>query len=104
MNFLLLDFRIQSIVSHLKPFLHCLTTLVAQKMQPWSTILSCSNAVNKLFQTFSKSFIHMEKNLSVADMLIRSFTETYSQFDQLEHIQLPHFAILQNQTLKHVHY
>ena len=46
----------------------------------------------------------MKKNLSVADMLFRSFTETYLQLDQLEHIQLTHFAIFQNQTLKPEHY
>ena len=47
------------------------------------------------------------KNLSVADMLSRSFTKAELQLNQLKHKQLPpqiDFALLQYGTLKHVHY
>ena len=47
------------------------------------------------------------KNLSVADMLSRSFTEAELQLNQLKHKQLPpqiDFAILQNDTLEPVHH
>ena len=47
------------------------------------------------------------KNLSVADMLSRSFTKAELQLNQLKHKQLPpqiDFALLQNGTLKPVHY
>ena len=58
---------------------------------------------------FSKlKIIHTpRKNLSVADMLSRSFTIAELQINQLKHKQLPpqiDFAILQNNTLKPVHY
>ena len=58
---------------------------------------------------FSKlKIIHIPgKNLSVADMLSRSFTKAELQINQLKHKQLPpqiDFAILQNDTLKPVHY
>ena len=47
------------------------------------------------------------KNLSVADMLSRSFTKAELQLNQLKHKQLPpkiDFALLQNGTLQPVHY
>ena len=47
------------------------------------------------------------KNLSVADMLSRSFTKAELQINQLKHEQLPsqsEFAVLQNNALKPVHY
>ena len=47
------------------------------------------------------------KNLSVVDMLSRSFTKAELQINQLKHKQLPpqiDFAILQNITHKAVHY
>ena len=47
------------------------------------------------------------KNLSVSDMLSRSFTKAELQLNQLKHKQLPpqyDFALLQNGTLKLVHY
>ena len=58
---------------------------------------------------FSKlKIIHTPgKNLSVADMLSRSFTKTELQLNQLKHKQLPpqiDFALFQNGTLKPVHY
>ena len=58
---------------------------------------------------FSKlKIIHTPgKNLSVADMLSRSFTKAELQINQLKHKQLPpqiDCAILQNDTLKPVHY
>ena len=58
---------------------------------------------------FSKlKIIHTPgKNLSVADMLSRSFTKAELQINQLKHKQLPpqmDFALLQNGTIKHVHY
>ena len=58
---------------------------------------------------FSKlKIIHTPgKNLSVADMLSRSFTKAELQLDQLKHKQLSpqiDFALLQDGTLKPVHY
>ena len=58
---------------------------------------------------FSKlKIIHTPgKNLSVADMLSRSFTKAELQLNQLKHKQLPphfNFALLQDNTLKPVHY
>ena len=58
---------------------------------------------------FSKlKIIHTPgKNLSVADMLSRSFTKAELQLNQLKHKQLPpqiDFALLQNNTLSPVHY
>ena len=58
---------------------------------------------------FSKlKIIHTPgKNLSVADMLSRSFTKAELQLNQLKHKKLPpqvDFALLQNGTLKPVHY
>ena len=58
---------------------------------------------------FSKlKIIHTPgKNLSVADMLSRSFTKAELQLNQLKHKQLPpqiDFALLQDNTLKPVHY
>ena len=58
---------------------------------------------------FSKlKIIHTPgKNLSAADMLSRSFTKAELQLNQLKHKQLPpqiDFPILQNGTLKPVHY
>ena len=58
---------------------------------------------------FSKlKIIHTPgKNLSVADMLSRSFTKTELQINQLKHKQLPpqiDFAVLKDNTLTHVHY
>ena len=47
------------------------------------------------------------KNLSVADILSRSFTKAELQINQLKHQQLPpqiDFALLQDNTLKPVHY
>ena len=47
------------------------------------------------------------KNLSVADMLSRSFTKAELQLNQVKHKQLPpqiDFALLQNGTLKPVRY
>ena len=71
-----------------------------------------------LLHCFSKSaiwtkfsihkFIHtLWKNLSVADMLSHSSTKTELQPNQHKHKQLPpqvDFVILQDHTLKHVHY
>ena len=58
---------------------------------------------------FSKlKIIHTPgKNLSVADMLSRSFTKAELQLNQIKHKQLPpqiDFALLQDNTLKPVHY
>ena len=58
---------------------------------------------------FSKlNIIHTPgKHLSVADLLSRSFTKEELQINQLKHKHLPRqidFTILQNNTLKHVHY
>ena len=54
-----------------------------------------------------KSFILLKKNLSVANMLSRYFTKAELQMNQLKHKQIPpqiDYAILQNNTLKSVHY
>ena len=61
------------------------------------------------FKKFSKlKILHTPgKNLSVADLLSRSFTKNEHQLNQLKHKQIPpqiHFAILQDRTLKPVHY
>ena len=58
---------------------------------------------------FSKlKIIHTPgKNLSVADMLSRSFTKAELQLNQLKHKHLPpqiDFALLQDNTLEPVHY
>ena len=58
---------------------------------------------------FSKlKIIHTPgKNISVADMLSRSFTKAELQLNQLKHKHLPpqiDFALLQDNTLKPVHY
>ena len=58
---------------------------------------------------FSKlKIIHTPgKNLSVADMLSRSLTKAELQLNQLKHKQFPpqiDFALLQDNTLKPVHY
>ena len=58
---------------------------------------------------FSKlKIIHTPgKNLSVADMLSRSFTKTELQINQLKHKELPQqidFAVLKDNTLTPVHY
>ena len=58
---------------------------------------------------FSKlKIIHTPgKNLSVADMLSRSFTKAELQLNQLKHKHFPpqiDFALLQDNTLKPVHY
>ena len=58
---------------------------------------------------FSKlKIIHTPgKNFSAADMLSRSFTKAELQLNQIKHKQVPpqiNFAILQNDTLKPVHY
>ena len=58
---------------------------------------------------FSKlKIIHTPgKNLSVADLLSRSFTKAELQLNQLKHKHLPpqiDFALLQNNTLEPVHY
>ena len=52
-----------------------------------------------------KIFPSPGKNLSVADMLSRSFTKAQLQLNQLKHKQLPpqiDFAVLQDSTLKPV--
>ena len=54
-----------------------------------------------------KNFHTRGKNLSVADMLSRSFTKAELKINQLKHKQLPpqiDFAIIQDDTLKPVHY
>ena len=63
----------------------------------------------KQLTKFSKlKIIHTPgKNLSVADMLSRSFTKAELQLNQLKHKHLPpqiDFALLQDNTLKPVHY
>ena len=84
-----------------KPLLHCFT----KKGNLSPRFYRAQMQLTK----FSKfKIIHTPgKNLSVADMLSRSFTKAELQLNQLKHKQLPpqiDFALLQHGTLKHVHY
>ena len=84
-----------------KPLLHCFT----KKGNLSPRFYRAQMQLTK----FSKlKIIHTPgKNLSVADMLSRSFTKAELQLNQLKHKQLPpqiDFAILQDNTLKPVHY
>ena len=84
-----------------KPLLHCFTkkgNLSSRFYRAQMQLTKFSKL--KIINTPGKYF-------SVADMLSRSFTKAESQKNQLKHKQLPpqiDFAILQNDTLKHVHY
>ena len=84
-----------------KPLLHCFT----KKSNLSPRFYRAQMQLTK----FSKlKTIHSPgKNLSVAEMLSRSFTKAELQLNQLKHIQLPpqiDIALLQNGTLKPVHY
>ena len=84
-----------------KPLLHCFT----KKGNLSPRFYRAQMQLTK----FSKlKIIHTPgKNLSVADMLSRSFTKAELQLNQLKHKQLPpqiDFALLQDNTLKPVHY
>ena len=84
-----------------KPLLHCFT----KKGNLSPRFYRAQMQLTK----FSKlKIIHTPgKNLSVADMLSRSFTKAELQLNQLKHKPLPpqiDFALLQNGTLKPVHY
>ena len=84
-----------------KPLLHCFT----KKGNLSPRFYRAQMQLTK----FSKlKIIHTPgKNLSVADMLGRSFTKDELQLNQLKHKPLPpqiDFALLQNGTLKPVHY
>ena len=84
-----------------KPLLHCFT-------KKGNLIPQFYKAQMQLTEFSKQEIIHTPgKNLSVADMLSRSFTKAELQRIQLKHKQLPpqiDFAILQNNTLKPVHY
>ena len=84
-----------------KPLLHCFT----KKSNLSPRFYRAQMQLTK----FSKlKIIHTPgKNLSVADMLSRSFTKAELQLNQLKHKQPPpqiDFALLQKGTLKPVHY
>ena len=84
-----------------KPLLHCFT----KKGNFSPRFYRAQMQLTK----FSKlKIIHIPgKNLSVADMLSRSFNKSELQINQLKHKQLPpqiDFAILQNNTLKPMQY
>ena len=84
-----------------KPLLHCFTKK--------GNLSPRFYRAQKQLTKFSKlKIIHTPgKNLSVADMLSRSFTKAELQLNQLKHKQLPpqiDFALLQDNTLKPVHY
>ena len=84
-----------------KPLLHCFT----KKSNLSPRFYRAQMQLTK----FSKlKIIHTPgKNLSVADMLSRSFTKAELQLNKLKHKQLPpriNFALLQDNTLKPVHY
>ena len=84
-----------------KPLLHCFT----KKGNLSPRFYRAQMQLTK----FSKlKIIHTPgKNLSVADMLSRSFTKAELQLNQLKHKHLPQqidFALLQDNTLKPVHY
>ena len=102
MNFLLLVLLIQYI------FL-LITNLFFIVLQKRVTFSPRFYSAQMQLTKFSKlKIIHTPgKNLSVADMLSRSFTKAELQLNQLKHKQLPSqfdFALLQNDTLKPVHY
>ena len=92
---------IQIFTDH-NPLLHCFTKK--------GNLSPRFNRAQMQLTKFSKlKIIHTPgKNLSVADMLSRSFTKkAESQLNQLKHKHLPpqiDFALLQNGTLKPVHY
>ena len=83
-----------------KPLLHCFTK--QGNLSP-----RFFRAQMQLTKFSKLKIIHTPgKNLSVADMLSRSFTKEELQLNQLKHKQLPaqiDFALLQNGTLKRVH-
>ena len=84
-----------------KPLLHCFTKKDNLSPRFYRAQMQ--------FTKFSKlKIIHTPgKNLSVDDMLSRSFTKAELQLNQLKHKQLPpqiDFALLQDNTLKPVHY
>ena len=84
-----------------KPLLHCFT--MKSNLSP--RFYRAQMQLTK----FSKLKIILTpgKNLSVADMLSCSFTNAELQLNQLKHKQLPpqiDFALLQDGTLKPVHY
>ena len=88
------------IITDHKPLLHCFTK--KGNLSPrFCRAQMQSTKFSKL------KIIHTaRKNLSVADMLSRSFTKTELQLNQIKHKQVPSridFAILQN-TLTPVHY
>ena len=84
-----------------KPLLHCFTKK--------GNLSPRFHRAQMQLTKFSKlKIIHTPgKNLSVADMLSRSFTKAELQLNQLKHKQLPQqidFALLQNGILQPVHY
>ena len=84
-----------------KPLLHCFTK--KGNLSP-----RFSRAQMQLTKFSKLKIIHTPgKNLSVADMISRSFTKAEIQLNQLKHKQLPpqiDFALLQDNTLIPVHY
>ena len=84
-----------------KPLLHCFTK--KGNLSP-----RFYRAQMQLTKLSKLKILHTPgKNLSVADMLSRSFTKAELQLNQLKHKQLPpqiDFALLQDNTLKPVHY
>ena len=84
-----------------KPLLHCFT----KKGNLSPRFYRAQMQLTKFSKL--KIFHTPGKNLSVADMLSRSFTKAELQLNQLKHKQLPpqiDFALLQDNTLKPVHY
>ena len=84
-----------------KPLLHCFTKKANLSPRFYRAQMQ--------FTKFSKlKIIHtLGKNLSVADLLSRSFTKEELQINQLKYKHLPPhiaFTILQNNKLKPVHY
>ena len=91
---------IQIFTDH-KPLLHCFTKKGNLSPRFYRAQMQLTK-FSKLKSTHTPG-----KNLSVADMLSRSFTKAELQINQLKHKQLPpqiDFAILQHDTLKPVHY
>ena len=84
-----------------KPLLHCFTKKGNLSPRFYRAQMQLTKfSKPKIFHTPGK-------NLSVADMLSRSFTKAELQLIHLKHKQLPpriDFALLQNGTLKPVHY
>ena len=84
-----------------KPFLHCFAKKGNLSPRFYRAQMQLTN-ISKL-----KIYHTPGKNLTVADMLSRTFTKAQLQIHQLRHKQLPpqlYFSLMKDNQLKHVHY